>query len=248
MGVLDDLVARASARAQRLRPPEHRVMPPGEPLASALRGKEELSVIAEFKRASPSEGEIAARNLEEQVALYEDAGAAAVSVLTEPSRFNGSYEDLARAARAVSIPILMKDFVVDPVQVGHAASLGASGVLLIVRCLSKAQLRELVLASKESGLTALVECHDEAEVELAISLDGVVIGVNNRNLDTLDVDTGVAPRLLARVPPDRITVAESGYATERDVRNLHGLADAVLVGTALMKHRAPQDLIEAMRR
>ncbi|HSF15861.1 MAG TPA: indole-3-glycerol-phosphate synthase [Vicinamibacteria bacterium] len=248
MGVLDDLVASARARARRLRPPEHSVTIPGDSLASALRGKEELSVIAEFKRASPSEGEIAARNLEEQVALYEDAGAAAVSVLTDPSGFKGSYDDLARAACAVSIPILMKDFVVDPVQVRHAASLGARGVLLIVRCLSKAQLRELACASRENGLTALVECHDEAQVELAISLDDVVIGVNNRDLDTLDVDIGVAPRLLARVPPDRVTVAESGYATETDVRNLHGLADAVLVGTALMRCSAPRELIEAMRR
>jgi indole-3-glycerol phosphate synthase len=178
---------------------------------------------------------------------YERAGAAAVSVLTEPTRFGGSYEDLSRAAHAVSVPALMKDFVVDPAQVREAARLGARGVLLILRCLSESELGELVSACAHYGLTPFLECHDEAEIESALGLEGGVIGANNRDLDTLQIDRALAPRLLAGVPKDRVAVAESGYEKAEDVREIRGVADAVLVGGALMRHEDPSKLIREMR-
>lgn len=237
--------ARERARAlPRKEPPAGRLR---DRFAGAIRGKEELDVVAEFKRASPSEGAIADLDLDAQLERYASAGAAAVSVLTEPTFFGGSYADLERAVAALSRPVLMKDFVVDPAQVRHAAALGASAILLIVRCLSKGQLEDLAGACDDYGLTALVECHTRAELEIALGLEKAVVGVNNRDLDTLEVDTSVAPGLLAEVPRDRIAVAESGYHTAADVEAVRGLADAVLVGTALMRHESPESLIEAIR-
>jgi len=245
-----DLRAIVASAAQRARTLPRREPERGrrrERFARAVRGRDRLDVVAEFKKASPSAGAIADLEVEAQVDAYAAAGAAAVSVLTEPTWFGGSYGELERAARAVSIPILMKDFVVDPAQVRHAAALGASAVLLIVRCLSKGQLEELVGACGDYGLDAVVECHDRAEVDAALRFESVVLGVNNRDLDTLAVERSVAPALLADVPRDRIAIAESGYETAGDVEAVRGLADAVLVGSALMRHPDPGELIEALR-
>jgi indole-3-glycerol phosphate synthase len=204
-------------------------------------------VIAEFKRKSPSQGSMGAPELAEQVRRYESAGASAISILTEPARFGGSYEDLTRAAEAVSVPLLMKDFVVDPLQVGEAARLGASAVLLILRCLSDGELDELVSACAAHRLTPLLECHRESEIEKALSHPNAVLGVNNRDLETLGIDRGIAPRLLARVPADRVAVAESGYESAREADEVRGLADAVLVGSALMRRPDPETLIREIR-
>jgi indole-3-glycerol phosphate synthase len=243
MGLIDELVESARARAQKLpeRVLEARRARPS--FSEALRGKQTLDVIAEYKQTSPSLGDIAERRLSEQVRRYEQAGAAAVSVLTEPTRFSGSYDDLSEAVDAVGLPVLMKDFVVDPAQVKEAAFRGASAVLLIVRCLSSRELAELASAARELGLTPLVECHDASEVELALDIEDAVIGVNNRDLDTLAIDRGLAPRLLADVPRDRVVVAESGYLSPDDVRDVRGVADAVLIGSALMKLDNPAQLI-----
>lgn len=246
MSVLADLVASARQRARALPKGEPAARPAGPGFADALRGRDRLKVIAEFKQASPSRGSIVRHDLREQVRRYEGAGAAAVSVLTEPTRFAGSLEHLEEAAAALGVPVLMKDFVVDPAQVRVAACLGARAVLLIVRCLAPAELRELAAACSGYGLTPLVECHSEREVELALDLEDAVVGVNNRDLDDLRCDLEIAPRLLAEVPAGRVAVAESGYEKAEDARALRGRADAILVGTALMVAPDPARLIREL--
>ncbi len=246
-GLVEELVRSARERARRIVVREPEGKPSGPSLPAVLRGKGCLDVIAEFKRKSPSLGAIAEPDIAEQVRRYEEAGAAAISVLTEPTRFGGSYEDLSRAVRSVEAPVLMKDFVVDPVQVREAARLGARAVLLILRCLSEADLDELVSACVHYGLTPLLECHRASEIEKALRHDAAVLGANNRDLETLEIDRALAPRLLAQVPRDRVAVAESGYEKAEDVRGLRGLADAVLVGGALMRHEDPAKLEKLIR-
>lgn len=246
MNVLDELVAAARQRVKELPKREPERLPEGVSLRDALRGKERLKVIAEFKQASPSAGSIARRDPAAQVKLYAEAGASAVSVLTEPSRFDGSFEDLERAVQAVRVPILMKDFVVDVAQIRMAACLGARGVLLIARCLSDTELNELASACRCYGLGTLVECHDAVEVSRALALPDVVIGVNNRDLDTLEIRRDLALRLLGDVPADRVVVAESGYMRPQDTAELRGVADAVLIGSALMKVDDPGAFIRGV--
>jgi indole-3-glycerol phosphate synthase len=206
----------------------------------AFAGKDQVAVIGEFKRSSPSLGAIRAEaDISRQVAAYAAGGASAISVLTEPSRFGGSYEDLRTAVETVDIPVLMKDFIVSPRQVELAAVLGASAVLLIVRCLSTTQLRELAAAAVEIGVTPLIECHEAEELEPALAIEDAVIGINHRNLSTLSVDVESGRTLLERVPSDRIVVSESGVESPRQIREYLGVADAVLVGTALMRAADP---------
>ena len=247
MGIIDELVRNARERARELpaRVPKARAERPS--FVEALRGKAKLDVVAEYKQRSPSLGDIAERSLPERVGAYEAAGAAALSVLTEPTRFKGSYQDLETAAEAVRLPILMKDFVVDPVQVCEAAYRGASAVLFIVRCLSLSELTELAHAASELDLTPLVECHDARDIESALDIENAVIGINNRDLDTLEIDRGLAVRLLPEIPDDRVVVAESGYLTADDVRDVRGVADAVLIGSALMKLDDPATLIHQIQ-
>jgi len=247
MGLVEELARSARNRARALPVLEPEGPPAGPSFDAVLRGKDSLDVIAEFKRRSPSLGAIAEPDVSEQVRRYEEAGAAAISVLTEPTRFGGSFEDLALAARAVGAPVLMKDFVVDPAQVREAARLGARAVLLVLRCLSDADLDELVSACAHYHLTAFLECHRASEIERALSHDAAVIGANNRDLETLEIDRMLAPRLLSEVPRDRVAVAESGYEKAEDVRDLGSLADAVLVGGALMRHEHPAALIREIR-
>lgn len=246
MNLIEELVAQARERARKLPFREHVPRPAGKSLIECLRGKARLDVIAEFKQASPSLGVIAERDVEGQVKAYTLAGASAVSILTEPTRFQGSYEDLERAAKSTRVPVLMKDFVVHPAQVREAAFRGARGALLIARCLSSAELEELASACRDYGLTPLVECHRAEEVERALDLEQAVIGVNNRDLDTLEIDRGLARTLLADIPTERVTVAESGYESAEDVKDVRGLADAVLVGSALMKRADPGRLIREL--
>lgn len=248
MSVLEDLVAAARERAKTLPAIEPAGKPRGLGLDDALRGKDRLAVIAEFKQASPSQGAIAERDVVTQVERYVRAGARAVSVLTEPTRFNGSLDHLARAVRAVDVPVIMKDFVIDPAQVRTAARLGAGSVLLIARCLASSELRDLAACCDHYGLVPLVECHDEAEVARALELENAVVGVNNRDLDTLEIDRNLAPRLLRDIPSDRVVVAESGYESPADAEEVRGLADALLVGSALMKQARPERFIREVTR
>lgn len=244
MTVLQELVDLARERARKLPTEEPGPRLPRASFTNALAGKDRLSVIAEFKRRSPSQSDIAPeRAVEGQVRAYQAAGAAAVSVLTEPSRFGGSYDHLLRAAGATDLPLLMKDFVVSPAQVRTAASLGASAVLLIVRCLARNELADLAALCDDYQLTPLIECHDREEVAVALEIDNAVIGVNNRNLSTLKVDLDLAPQVLAELPAERIAVAESGYEIPVQVEPLRGLANAVLIGTSLMRSDDPSAFI-----
>lgn len=205
-------------------------------LCQALRGRDRLSLLAEFKRQSPSDARLALHvDLCDQVRGYEQCGAAGISVLTEPTRFGGSLADLQLAALQTALPILRKDFLVRPEQVREASAHGASAVLLIARCLVGMQLQELVHAARAAGVEFLIECHDEADVARALPFEDAMLGINNRDLDSLRVDRSVSLRLAAGIPSDRVVVAESGYLVHAHLEPLVGIADAVLVGTALMR-------------
>lgn len=210
----------------------------GFPFEKALRG-EDIAFICEVKKASPSKGVIAEDFPYLQIAEeYERAGAAAISCLTEPYWFLGSDRYLREIAARVKIPVLRKDFTVDEYMIYEAKILGAAAVLLICSILSEEQLAEYLELSRYLGLSALVEAHDEAEIETAVKVGARIIGVNNRDLRTFSVDTGNSASLRGLVPPDRIFVSESGIQTAEDVAKLREAgADAVLIGEALM--RAP---------
>jgi indole-3-glycerol phosphate synthase len=214
-------------------------------LADAIRGPG-LSLIAEFKRRSPSFGEIrTGATVAEVVGAYQRGGAAALSVLTDARSFGGSLDDLAEARRASDLPILRKDFIVDPYQVHEAAVSGADAVLLIVAALGDHELSALHHEAGEIGLDCLVEVHDRAELERALAIDAELIGINNRDLTDLTVDVKTAARLLVEVPDDRTVVAESGYERRDQLVELERSGgDAVLIGEAVM--RAP-DLEAAVR-
>ena len=194
-----------------------------------------ISLIAEIKRASPSRGVIAADlGVVEQARLYEQAGAQAISVLTEEKFFQGSLTDLTEAAANTKLPILRKDFIIDPYQVWEAALSGAAAVLLIVRVLGN-QLMGMVDTCREAGLEPLVEVHSTAELEIALASGSNLIGVNCRDLDTLTVDPATHSRLRRLIPSGVSTVAESGIRTREDVQRLEDLGyDAILVGESLV--------------
>ena len=196
-----------------------------------------LSVIAEHKRSSPSAGEIRSDlALADIVSAYERGGAAALSILTEESRFGGKLGDLAAAREASSLPILRKDFIVDTYQVLEAYAGGADAILLIVAALTTGELQRLHLDATELGLDVLVEVHDQLELGLAVELGAPIIGINNRDLKTLDVDTGRALEMHASLPPGAVAVAESGYSRPEQLAQLDEAGvDAVLIGEALMR-------------
>lgn len=238
--VLEDLVAAARKRAARL--PVSTAGPAVSPppsFAAAIAGRETLSVIAEFKRRSPSAGAIREDDPAARARRYREAGAAALSVLTDPDAFGGSYADLTAAARASGLPALMKDFVVSRAQIRAGRDAGAAAVLLIARCLDDRTLASLHAEARAAGLDTLVEIHDEVELSRALELPEALIGVNNRDLDTLAVDRRRAAALLPRIPADRLAVAESGYLEPGHLDPLRGAADAVLIGTALMRAEDP---------
>jgi indole-3-glycerol phosphate synthase len=206
------------------------------PFAAALASPG-LSVIAEHKRRSPSAGLIREGvALEEVVCAYERAGASALSVLTEGPNFGGSLADLAAARAASSLPMLRKDFVVEPYQVHESLSGGADAILLIVAALSPERLAELHALAIELGLAVLVEVHDAAELEVALSVGARLVGINNRDLRTLQVDIGRTFELLPMIPAGATVVAESGFSTRAEIERLEDAGvDAVLVGEALMR-------------
>lgn len=197
----------------------------------------ELSFICECKKASPSKGLIAAEFPYLEIAgEYEAAGADCISVLTEPKWFLGSDEYLRQIAAAVSIPCLRKDFTVHEYMIYEAKLLGASAVLLICSILEKEQITEYIGVCDMLGLSALVEAHDEREVETALAAGARIVGVNNRSLKDFSVDTGNSSRLREMIPRDIIFVSESGVSCAEDVQKLRNIgADAVLVGEALMR-------------
>ena len=220
-----ELEREAARRAGELRPFAQALLKPG------------LSVIAEHKRRSPSAGVIRAElPLEDVVGAYERGGAAALSILTEGPSFGGSLDDLRAARAASALPILRKDFIVDAYQLHEALAAGADAILLIVAALQPAELERLHEIALSLGLAALVEVHDESELERAAALGARLIGINNRDLTTLNVDIRRTFDLLPAVPDGATVVAESGLRTASDLAELEGAGvDAVLIGEALMR-------------
>lgn len=196
-----------------------------------------LSFICEVKKASPSKGIIAEEFPYLNIALeYEDAGAAAISVLTEPDYFLGDDKYLREIASTVKIPVLRKDFIVDPYQIYEAKILGAEAVLLIAALLNKEDLAQYIKIAEETGLSSLVEIHNELEAENALAAGARIIGINNRDLKTFTVDLGVCARLGKIIAPGIIKVAESGIKSTDDIKALKDTGiDAVLIGESLMR-------------
>src|SRR3954468_4416057 len=225
-----DLEARLSARRED-RPFNEALTRPG------------LSLIAEFKRRSPSAGPLASEAIAvaEQVAAYERGGAAALSVLTDEPHFGGSLADLRVARAACGMPIIRKDFTVDPYQLYEAAVNGADAVLLIAAALDDEELRALYQEARAIDLDCLVEVHDVVELERALEAGAEVIGINNRNLDDMSVDIGTTFELMPDVPAGKTVVAESGISGREELAELDRVGvDAVLIGGALMAAEDPE--------
>ncbi len=257
--ILEELsaVARSGARLRQAEVPESALFPQAELwnrrtgcFAEALSGPA-LTLIAEHKRRSPSKGAIREDwGVVETVAAYEYGGAAAVSVLTEETRFGGSLEHLQSARAVTELPIIRKDFITDPYQLLEAKAAGADAALLIVGALNDEALEDLDSYARAIGLEVLVEVHDHAELERALRIEPAILGINNRDLrhPQLKTDTATTARLLAGIPEDTIVVTESGFGVDAGSR--HALrelsaagADAVLIGEALMRSPDPEEAV-----
>jgi indole-3-glycerol phosphate synthase len=212
-------------------------------LHSPRRGR--MAVIAEIKKASPSAGVICQNFDPVRIAQdYEAAGATCLSVLTDAKFFQGSLDDLRRVRDAVGLPLLRKDFIIDEQQILQAAENGADAILLIVRILNDEQLTLFHSLAVEAGMTALVEVHNEAELDRALACGAELIGVNHRDLDTFKMDLGLTERLASKVAPPKLLVAESGIRNREDVERLYRAgAKAILVGETLMRNPA---MLEAL--
>lgn len=240
-GVREDLAQRQSAVS--LAGLQARVAdraPALDPMPSFRSAQ--TSIIAEVKRKSPSKGALAEiADPAELASRYAAGGAAAISVLTEQRRFGGSLADFDAVRAAVGIPLLRKDFIVTPYQVWETRAHGADLILLMVACLDGPALGELLALATELGLTALVEAHTDAELDRAVEVGAQLIGINARNLKTLEVDRAVFGKLAPRLPDGVVRVAESGVETVDDVRQYRGWgADVVLVGEALVRAGDPE--------
>jgi indole-3-glycerol phosphate synthase len=209
-----------------------------------------LSLIAEFKRRSPSAGELKpGAGVAETVEAYERGGAAALSILTEERHFGGSVHDLRAAREASDLPILRKDFIVDGYQLYEAAASGADAVLLIVAGLDDERLEALYVEARKLDLDCLLEVHDEADLERALTVGADVIGINNRNLDDFSVDVETTVELLTDVPAGKTVVSESGYARRDQLDELERIGvDAVLVGETLMRAEDPEVQVRELTR
>lgn len=233
---VDALVARSA------------LLPPCRGLTAALAAPG-LSVIAEIKRRSPSKGSLAdAVDPPARARAYAEGGAAALSVLTDATFFGGSPDDLAAARGAVALPVLRKDFTVCAADVCDARLMGADGVLLIVAALDDVELADLHRLAVSLGLDVLVEVHDEREADRALAVGASLVGVNQRDLVTFEVDGERAARVVAHLPDDVVKVAESGVTGGAQARALHAAGyDAVLVGELLMRSPRPAEVIRALR-
>jgi indole-3-glycerol phosphate synthase len=233
--IAPEAIAAAAARAPKPRP-----------FAEALRARKP-AVIAEIKRASPSKGDIMPDLDPAQVARdYAAAGAAAISVLTDVN-FKGSLDDLRAARAAVELPILCKDFILDPYQVFEARAAGADCVLLIVAMLKTGQLRSLAALARELKMEALVEVHDADELRVAESIGSDLIGINNRDLHTFVTDPAVTERVLGGYEGSALIVAESGIETPADIRRLYAAgARAFLIGESLLRGGAPRETLSGL--
>jgi indole-3-glycerol phosphate synthase len=255
MSTLEELVEAARESVERRRSEvreaelEEQMQTRGEdrPFSEAL-SRPGVSLVAEFKRRSPGAGDIRpGADVAEVVSAYERGGAAALSILTDEANFGGSLDDL-RAARAASgLPILRKDFIVDPYQLVEAAAYGADAVLLIVAALHDEDLAELHAGARGLDLDCLVEVHDEPDLERALALGADVIGINNRNLADLSVNVETTRELMRDVPAGKTVVAESGYSRREQIEELERIgADAVLIGEALMRGDDPEAAVREL--
>ena len=250
-GTLGRIVQETEARVEGLRrlatgiaEGARAAKPPRFSLARALR-RDQVAVIAEVKRKSPSKGVINADiSAVDQARAYVLGGAAAISVLTEPNHFSGSIDDLAVVAAAVAVPALKKDFHIDPIQLLEARAHGATAALLIVRALRPDRLGEMLSMARSLGLETIVEIRDEDELRLALDCGATIIGVNNRDLETLVIDPKTSERLLPMIPPSVIAIAESGMSSRADVERVAALgADAVLIGSSLSVAANPSEMV-----
>ena len=252
-GTLGQIISETRDRVDELRSRRRDLenaaakQPRALPFAAALR-RADVAVIAELKRRSPSRGEInGGLSARDQAASYAKGGAAAISVLTEPRHFGGSAEDLETARAAGGLPVLKKDFHVDALQLLEARALGASAVLLIARALEPRHLARLATDAHALELEVLVEVRSEPELDLALSTGATAVGVNARDLETLEMDFALAGRLLPAIPSDRVAIAESGVRSPDDVRRAAACgADAVLVGSILSASSEPADGVRAL--
>lgn len=254
--ILEEIAAnkRLEVEALKLRLPittlERKMDPgPGHVFRAALEDPSSIKIIAEMKKGSPSRGLIAPDF--DPVALadnYQKGGAAALSILTESKYFFGNYKFVAPAAESTGLPVLCKDFVVDPYQLFHAVYIGASAVLLIVRLHSFDALRELLTLGDHLGLDCLVETHNEDEVEIALEVGASIIGVNNRNLSDFSVDLEVSERLARLIPDGVIKVSESGIFDAADIARLREVGyTRFLIGEALVRAADPVGLLQRLR-
>jgi indole-3-glycerol phosphate synthase len=244
---LETIVARTRARVKDLAP----ARPPraGQPFAfsRALAGNK-IHLIAEIKSASPSAGSIVENPDVDHIAReYSRGGAAAISIVTEPEFFRGSHDWLARAGRASHLPVLMKDFIIDQRQLLCGVAAGANAILLLASLLDGEKIAEAIAILNDFGCDALVEVHDERELERAIDGGARIIGVNNRNLRDFKVDLATAERLAKRMPKDVIKVAESGIKTREDVERLRAAGfQAFLVGESLLRQNDRAAAVRAL--
>jgi indole-3-glycerol phosphate synthase len=252
--VLADIVAykRDEVRARKAQTPEIDALARAQSLprgfAEAIERSPNIALIAEIKKASPSRGLIRADF--EPAALaqaYQRGGATCLSVLTDTPSFQGDAAHLAAARNASSLPCLRKDFLIDPWQVAESRALGADAVLVIMAAVDDVLAADLTAAAAQWNMDALIECHDEREVERGLRLDAGLIGVNNRDLRTFETRLGVTERLAKLIPPDRFLVSESGIFTPQDVTRLaRAGARAILVGESLMKQNDVEEATRAL--
>ena len=255
MGVLDDLISAATSDVQQRRrevPVESLEERLGErgldrPFMEAVSSPG-MSLICEFKRRSPSAGEIApGRSLAEQVAAYGRGGAAALSILTDGPSFNGGLTDLAEAREVSNLPILRKDFIVDPYQVVESAACGADAILLIARVLDDSRLDEFQAQAAGLDLDCLVEVHDEPDLERALGSGAEVIGINNRNLDTGRVDVATTYELITDIPAGQLVVSESGISQREELVEMERVGvDGALIGETLMRSDDPETKVREL--
>ncbi len=252
MGFLTDVISRVRDELDEHPLDDSRLMaragvlPPTRDFGSALMSRRP-SVIAEIKRASPSAGSIADTDPAARARAYETAGASAISVLTEARHFEGSISDLKATRTATSLPVLRKDFLVHPSQIIESRAEGADAVLLIAACLTEAELDAMLAAASDLGLSSLVETHSEEDLEKALRVRAPIVGVNARDLETLDVDAERALALLAQVPEGTTAVLESGISSRGQIeRAVEAGADAVLVGEALMRAADPGAMLREL--
>ena len=243
-GVQEDLAARKSKVSLSELTQATQEVPRALPAAQILQARN-FSVIAEVKRASPSKGHLSDINDPAELAFsYQTGGAQVISVLTEERRFNGTLADLDAVRSKVSVPVLRKDFMVTEYQVWEARAHGADLILLIVAALDDSELSQLNALALELGMSVLVEVHDATELERALALNPVLIGVNARNLKTLEVDLATCFKLLPLIPDHIVAIAESGISSTAEVQELANCgAQAVLVGEALVTGGTPRETV-----